>query len=191
MFIPGSLVPCVGAITGSTTTMQIPIVARGLVSLMGRKIGAFFAPKITKNLISEGRLCTNYSFRIKKQGTEIILTDLTSSGSSNTAVFSIEGGTGLYRIPSYLLMWLPQGVTTLLTEIVQPSSKVVLWHRRIPVSIQKLRYMSRQSEYGSRGLRIDVSESEWNRSKCLECMEVTMHEVVSHREIDHRKNIGE
>ena len=104
MFIPGSLVPCVGAITGSTTTMQIPIVARGLVSLMGRKIGAFFAPKITKNLISEGRLCTNYSFRIEKQGTEIILTDLTSSGSSNTAVFSIEGGTGLYRIPSYLLM---------------------------------------------------------------------------------------
>ena len=76
-------------------------------------------------------------------------------------------------------------MTALLTDIVQPPSKVVLWHRRIPVSMQKLRYMSRNSEYVNRGINIDVSDSEWSRSKCLDCIEATMHTVTSHRKIDH------
>ena len=55
--------------------------------------------------------------------------------------------------------------------------------------MQKLRYMSRNSEYVNRGIKIDVSDSEWNRSKCLDCIEVTMHTVTSHRSIDHSNRV--
>ena len=45
--------------------------------------------------------------------------------------------------------------------------------------------MSRDSEYVKRGINIDVSDSEWSRSKCLHRMEAAMHTVTSHRKINH------
>ena len=104
MLIPNTFVPCQGQITGSTTTNPIAIIGRGLLCFMGRRIGVFVAPGITKNLISEGRLCTHYSFRVAKEGSDMVITDLLSPNHSNTAIFSIHKPSGLYRIPEDLLM---------------------------------------------------------------------------------------
>jgi hypothetical protein len=104
MLIPGTFVPCQGQITGSTTTAPINIIGRGLLCFMGRRIGVFVAPGITKNLISEGRLCTHYSFRVAKEGNDMVITDLLSPNHANQAVFSINKLSGLYKIPEDLLM---------------------------------------------------------------------------------------
>ena len=72
MLIPGTFVRCEGQITGSTTTDPIAIIGRGLLCFMGRRIGVFVAPGITKILISEGRLCTHYSFRVAKEGSDMV-----------------------------------------------------------------------------------------------------------------------
>ena len=104
MLIPDTFVRCQGQITGSTTIAPINFIGRGLLCFMARRIGIFVAPSITKTLISEGRLCTHYSFRVAKDGNDMVITDLLSPNHANQAIFSIDRTTGLYRIPEVLLM---------------------------------------------------------------------------------------
>jgi len=82
------------AISGVGGRVTQKVTGYGDIVFMGKSIRAYYAPEISKSVISEGYLCRYSNFRITREGTMCTIMNKTDNST-----LTIEADGTLYRIP--------------------------------------------------------------------------------------------
>jgi hypothetical protein len=141
------------AISGVGGRVTQKVTGYGDIVFMGKSIRAYYAPEISKSVISEGYLCRYSNFRITREGTMCTIMNKTDNST-----LTIEADGTLYRIPESAFtteqQQQEQQIEISLAS-VRPANPLVLLHQRLGhYNIETILKMSRTPIYQERGFRL-------------------------------------
>ena len=104
----------------------------GVIIFMGRTIeNVYYCSDLSKSVMSESKLCQIYDFRILKQSSYCIITNLLTSKSTELVLgYGSEAGSGHYILPVTLFAHSPH-IHNINLASVRPSNPLTLWHNRL------------------------------------------------------------
>jgi hypothetical protein len=168
---------------GNETDLSFELI--GKIRFMDVELRCLYAPNITKSILSVSVLCSTGKFKLVFDDDYVIVINKHSK-IQYKAQFSHEL---LYELNTTLHSLFDQTIATIaMLASVRPINQYDLWHARLGhVHEDMIRYMSSNSTYQERGLKItDKSFDSKERDLCSTC--AIAKPTRSHSHTSHRRH---